>query len=124
MRQLLSKPALLGALLILPLVSCVTHSRATEFNGVKGIRGEPIEFQSTSSYALHFLFVFGLFGDASAENTINEFTKEASARGGTRVRIAETKSHTYWWIFPPLSFFVHPVQHTVRGDVEGTGASE
>ena len=124
MRRKYLSSLLLCATLLAGLNSCVTHSHSTRFNGVKGIRGEAVEYQTTSSYALHFLFAFGLFGDASKDNTINEFTKEASSRGGTRVRISETSSFTYWFIFPPLSFFIHPVQHTVSGDVEGTGASE
>jgi len=116
---------MLGASLLgLTAPSCITHSHSTEFNGVPGVRGEPVEYQSTSSYALHFLFAFGLAGDASKQNTIDQFTKEASARGASRVRITQTSSSTYWYIFPPISFFVHPVVHTVEGTVEGTGATE
>ncbi|MFT4538068.1 MAG: hypothetical protein ACI841_002076 [Planctomycetota bacterium] len=121
-----SLPSLaLASLALIPLfASCSTHSHMTKFNGVNGLRGEPVEYQSTSTWALHFLFAFGVAGDASKGNTISEFTKEASARGGTRVRIAETSSSTYWWIFPPISFLLHPVQTTVNGDVEGSVAPE
>ncbi len=112
----------LSLLAILP--ACVSHSHITKFNGVDGIRGEPVEYQTTTSYAFHFAFIFGLFGDASKENTIDQFTQEASARGATRVRITQTSSSTYWYIFPPISFFFHPVQQTVEGEVEGTGAGE
>lgn len=114
----------LAALATFALPACVTHSHATEFNGVPGVRGEPVEYQTTSSYALHFLFAFGIAGDASKSNTIDEFTREASARGATRTRITQTSSSTYWYIFPPLSFFVHPVVQTVEGTVEGTGGGE
>ncbi len=121
-----TKPSLaLTSLLCLPLLgSCTTHTHVTEFNGVDGLRGEPIEYQSTSTWALNFLFIFGIVGDSSLESTVDAFTKEASARSGKRVRITQTSSSTYWYIFPPLSFFFHPVQQTVEGEVEGTGAGE
>ncbi len=106
------------------LPACVSHSHITKFNGVNGIRGEPIEYQTTTSYAFHFAFIFGLLGDASKEGTIDEFTKEASARGATRMRVTQTSSSTYWYVFPPLSFFFHPVQRTVEGEVEGTETGE
>ncbi|MFT4647781.1 MAG: hypothetical protein ACI87O_003020 [Planctomycetota bacterium] len=114
----------LALFLLAFLPACVSHSHITKFNGVDGIRGEPIEYQTTTTSAFHFLFIFGLLGDASKDNTLDEFTKEASARGASRVRITQTSSSTYWYIFPPLSFFFHPVQHTVEGEVEGTGSGE
>lgn len=106
------------------LSSCTTHTHVTKFNGVNGLRGEPIEFQKTSKWSLNFLFLFGIVGDSSLESTVDAFTREASARSGTRVRISQTSSTTYWYIFPPLSFLFHPVVHTVEGDVEGGAAPE
>ncbi len=115
---------LLLPLLLAILPACVTHSHITKFNGVNGIRGEPIEYQTTTSYALHFAFLFGLLGDASKEGTMDEFTREASARGATRMRVTQTSSSTYWYIAFPLSLFFHPVRQTVEGEVEGTSAGE
>jgi len=103
-------------LLFLP--ACVSHTRATEFHGVNGMRGVPVEYQTTSSWALNGLFVFSLVGDASKERTIDAFTQEAAARGSQRVRITQTSSTTYWFILPPISFLIHPVHTTVEGDVE------
>jgi len=112
--------ALLVALAVGLAPSCVTHSHAEDFNGVQGPRGLPVEFQETTTYALHLLFVVPLLGDASRENTVEEFTKEASDRGATRVYMESTSSSTYWYIFPPLSFFIHPVATSAEGAVEGT----
>ena len=42
----------------------------------------------------------------------------ARTGGSQRVRITETDTYTYWWILPPISFFVHPVNTVVEGDVE------
>ncbi|MEL6432084.1 MAG: hypothetical protein AAFU73_21910 [Planctomycetota bacterium] len=108
----------LPPLAALALSSCTLHSVATDFNGVDGVRGVPVEYQTTSTWALNGLFVFPLIGNASKATVIDEFTKEAAARGASRQRIVQTSSLTYWFIFPPLSFFIHPVNTTVEGDVE------
>ncbi len=104
--------------------SCITHSHASDFNGVNGLRGEPIEYQTTDNWSLNFLGIFAMVGESGKEKAIDAFTKEASSRGGTRMRVTQTSSSIYWWIFPPISFFIHPVVHTVEGDVEGTVASD
>ena len=100
--------------------SCVTHSHITDWSGVDGVRGEPVEFQVTTTYALHFLYIFGLWGDASKKRSVEEFTAEASERGATRARLVETSSETYWYLLLPFTWFLHPVVTTVAGEVEGT----
>lgn len=100
--------------------SCVTHSHITDFSGVDGIRGEPVEFQVTTSYSLHLVYLFGILGDASKEATVEAFAAEASARGATRVRLVETSTDIYWYLLLPLTWFVQPVVTTVAGEVEGT----
>jgi len=114
----LSSVIALSALLV--STGCVTHSHAESFSGVNGLRGEPIEYQTTTSYALHGLFVFPMLGSAKKTATLEAFTAEAAERGGTRFRVTQTSSFTYWFILPPISFFIHPVVTTVEGDVEGT----
>ncbi len=98
--------------------SCVMHSAATEFHGVAGVRGVPIEYQTTTSYAIHGLFIFPLIGDARKSSVVDAFAEEAAARGASRQRIAQTNSLTYWFILPPISFFVHPVVTSIEGDIE------
>lgn len=106
------------------LGSCVSHSHSTKFNGVGGLRGEPIEYQESTTWALHLVFLFPILGDAGKEHTIDEFTKEASARGGKRVRIVQTEKTYYWYAYFPLSLLFVPVATSVEGDVEGTVAPE
>jgi hypothetical protein len=84
------------------------------------LRGEAVEYQQTSVWALHALWIFPLIGNAGLENSVNEFTSEASKRGATRINIETTDSFTYWFILPPISFFIHPVNTSVEGQVEGT----
>ena len=98
--------------------ACVSHSAATEFHGVAGVRGVPIEYQTTTSYAIHGLFVLPIIGDARKSSVVDAFAEEAAARGASRQRIAQTNSLTYWFILPPISFFVHPVVTSVEGDIE------
>ena len=105
--------------LCLLMTGCTLHSRADEMHGVMGIRGEPVEYQITTNVALNGLFVFDLIGDASKTATVDLFMEEANNRGASRARITQTDSFTYWFIFPPISFFIHPVVTTVEGDVEG-----
>ena len=112
--------SLIAALVLGLTSSCVTHSHAMEFNGVPGPRGYPVEFQKTTSYSLNLLFIIPLLGDSSREATVDEFTKEANERGAKRVYMESSSSSTYWYIFPPISFFIHPVATSVEGGVEGS----
>ena len=100
------------------LTSCSFHTHANKFNGIPGVNGEPVEYQQTNTWALHGLWIFPLIEDATLENSVNEFSLEAKKRGATRINIEETSSFTYWFVFPPFSFFVHPVNTTVSGNVE------
>lgn len=105
--------------LLLPIFlgSCITHTHSAEFNGVDGLRGAPVEYQSTSSYGVKFLFAFNLWGKTKQPDVVDAFTAEVKRRGGSRVDISQTSSSIYWYIFPPLSFFIHPSVTTVEGTV-------
>lgn len=109
-------------LLLLPLLlsGCVSHTTAREFHGLTGIRGEPIEYQVTTSYGIHLFFTWPILGSAKKVDTISRFNAEASARGGKRVRIARSETN-YWGslLLLPLSLIFTPVVTTVEGDVEG-----
>lgn len=100
------------------LASCISHSHVTDFSGVDGVRGVPIEYQTTSTWALHGLFIFPLWGDGRKNTVIESFAAEAAARGASRQRIVQTSSFTYWFLYPPISFFVHPVNTVIQGDIE------
>ena len=102
------------------LSGCSFHTHADKFSGIAGINGEPVEYQQTNTWALHALWIFPIVGDASIENSVNEFSIEARKRRATRINIEETSSFTYWFVFPPFSFLIHPVNTTISGNVEGT----
>ena len=114
------KHLLLALVLVVSSACATTHTHSVLYNGVDGIRGVPVEYQSTTRYALHFLFIFGIFGDAGQDATVDAFTKEASSRGAKRISIKQSESTIYWYVLPPLSFLIQPVTRTVYGEVEGT----
>ena len=112
------RPLLVSALLVLA-AGCTSHTHATDFHGVPGLRGEATEYQRTTSYALHGLFKWGLIGSGNVKDVVSKFNAEAAGRGATRVHILDAHVSTYWWVFPPISFFIQPVVTTVQGNVEG-----
>ena len=106
-------------ILLLTTSGCVFHSHLLDDHGVMGIRGEPIQYQTSTSISLRAVFLFDLIGDASTIGTAESFLEKAAEKGASRARIVNSSSTTYWLIFPPLSFFLHPVVTTVEGDIEG-----
>lgn len=113
-------PSLAALVLAAAAAGCTLHSHGVDFNGVDGIRGQPIEYQETSTYSLGALWIFDLLGDTSIENGVGEFTDEAASRGATRTQITYSTKSVYWWVLPPISFFIHPMGRFVQGEVEGS----
>jgi hypothetical protein len=112
--------ALRSALLFASLTGCVFHRHAEKYHGALGPRGVPCEYQQSSVWALHFVWNVALIGDANLESAVDQFTAEAARRGATRIDVTYTDKYVYWFLFPPLTFLVHPVDTTVEGTVEGT----
>lgn len=100
----------------LAAAGCSFTSKATNFNGLNDFDGNAVEHVSTTNIALNGLFVWPLWGDASLEETVSCFTEAAKEDGALKVRLVQSDSSTYWWIFPPISFFIHPVVTNVAGD--------
>ncbi len=107
---------LLGAFVL--TAGCSITNKATEFNGMKDLEGEEVVHQNTKNVAIHVLFKAPLVNDASLQKTVDDFTQAARADGASRVRIVYSHKSTYWWVFPPVSFVVHPVVTNVAGDVK------
>lgn len=102
------------------LAGCTFHRHAEKYHGTLGPRGVSCEYQQTSVWALHFLWNLALIGDANVDGAVDKFTQEAARRGATRVEITQTDKFVYWFLFPPLTFVVHPVNTTIEGTVDGT----
>ena len=95
---------------------CSISSKATDFNGLKGLDGDKVTHINTRNYAVHLLITRPLFGDATLQNTVKDFTKEAKAAGATKVRIVQSNEKVFWWILPPFTLILTPVTTDVAGD--------
>ena len=95
---------------------CTMTDKAANFNGLTDIDGQKVGHQQTMNVAVNFLFTKPIWGNASIDQTVSDFTAAAKSDGG-KVRITNSDSSTYWYILPPLSFIVHPVVTNVAGDV-------
>lgn len=97
---------------------CTFVSKATDFNGVPGQEGRPVEFISATKVGLHFLYILPLLGDISTASTIDALTEQAKEDGLTNLRIVQTSTSVMWYVLIPVSFFIHPVITTVSADAE------
>ena len=101
---------------MLAVTGCSTTTVAKDFNGLSTPAGAA-EHLSTSNIAIHLLFgTKPLWGDASLEKTVSDFTAQAKAQGANKVNIVQSNVTKLWFIFPPISFFVTPVFSNVAGD--------
>lgn len=99
------------------LSGCSSTMTAKNFNGLTSPDGNPNAHISTSNVALHLGFgKIPVVGDATLEQTVNDFTTQAKATGASKVRIVQSDVTRWWLIFPPISFIITPVTSNVAGD--------
>lgn len=100
------------------LSGCSTTKTAREWNGVASTEGAPLAHLSTSNMAVHLLLGKNpAWGNASLDKTVSDFTAAARAQGATKVRIVQSNSTSWWFLFFPFSLLVTPVTSNVAGDV-------
>ena len=95
---------------------CSISSRGTDFSGLKGLDGDKVTHINTRNYAVHLFITKPLFGDATLQNTVKNFTEEAKKTGATKVRIVQSDEWTMWYLLPPLTLLFTPVTVDVAGD--------
>jgi hypothetical protein len=95
---------------------CSITSKATDFSGLKGLDGDKVTHVNTRNYAVHLFITKPLFGDATLQNTVKNFTEEAKKTGATKVRIVQSNEYTMWYLLPPLTLLFTPVTVDVAGD--------
>ena len=108
-----------GAVLILALMltGCSSINKATEFNGLTTAEGTPIAHISASNVAIHTMFgKKPLWGDASLEKTFADFTSAAKAHDASKVHVVQSSKRAWWFVYPPISFFLTPVTSNVAGE--------
>jgi hypothetical protein len=57
-----------------------------------------------------------IWGNASLEKTVADFTAAAKAQNATKVRIVQSDSTKWLFIFFPISLLVTPVTSNVAGE--------
>lgn len=95
---------------------CSISSKATDFSGMKGMDGDKVTHINTRNYAVHLFVTTPLWGDATLQNTVKDFTAEAKKTGATKVRIVQSNEYTLWYLLPPLTLIFTPVTVDVAGD--------
>lgn len=108
----------LAGLMILSVTSgCSSTTVAKDWNGLSSPDGNTLGHLSTSNVAVHLIFgKKPKWGNASLEQTVSDFTAEAKAQGASKVRIVQSSKRAWWFIFPPITFFVTPVTSNVAGE--------
>ena len=102
----------------LALSGCSTTKTAKDWNGLSSPDGKPLGHVSTSNMAIHLLLGKNpVWGNASLPQTVSDFTVAAKAQGGNKVRIVQSNSTSWWFVFFPFSLLVTPVTSNVAGDV-------
>ena len=101
----------------LMLTGCSSTKVAKDWNGVGSPDGQVLGHVSTTNWGLHLLVGRQpLAGDASLEKTVSDFTAAAKAQGASKVRIVQSHSTAYWFIFFPFTLLITPVNSNVAGD--------
>src|SRR5512140_702465 len=104
------------ALVVGVAAGCSISSKATDFSGLKGLDGDKVTHINTRNYAVHLFITKPLWGDATLQNTVRNFTDEAKKTGATKVRIVQSDEWTMWYLLPPLTLIFTPVTVDVAGD--------
>ena len=107
------------AVLILSVYAagCSSTTVADNFNGLSSPDGKPIAHLSTSNVAMHLLLgKKPVWGDASLEKTVSDFTEAAKAQNATKVRIVQSSRTNWWFLFFPFTLFFTPVTSNVAGE--------
>src|SRR5437016_3643200 len=79
---------------------CSTTKVASDWNGVGSPDGKPIAHLSTSNIAVHLMLGKNpVWGNASLEQTVSDFTAAAKAHNASKVRIVQSNSTAWWFIF-------------------------
>lgn len=109
---------LLVGLMILSVASgCSSTTVAKDWNGLSSPDGNTLGHLSTSNAAVHLMFgKKPTWGNASLEQTVSDFTSAAKTHGASKVRIVQSSKRAWWFIFPPITFFVTPVTSNVAGE--------
>jgi len=107
---------------LLPLVDgCTFVSKSDEYNGLPGQRGRPVSYYSATNLGVNLLFFIPIIGDTSTTAVLREVTKKVKEDGGKNFRVVQSSGAVMWYLFPPVTFIIHPAIGYVAGDSEFDG---
>ena len=104
-------------LTVILVSGCSSTIVAKDWNGVGSCDGKELGHLNTSNMAVHLMLgKKPLWGDASLEKTVSDFTAAAKSEGASKVRIVQSSRTNWWFVFFPFSLLLTPVTSNVAGD--------
>lgn len=96
---------------------CSSTTVAKDWNGLNSPDGQTLGHVSTSNIAVHLLLgKKPMWGNASLEKTVDDFTAAAKAQGASKARIVQSSRTNWWFLFFPFTLLVTPVTSNVAGE--------
>ncbi len=89
--------------------SCATHSTASDWNGLVGQSGDPVNLVATTKIGLNLFVVIPLFGKTTVNSMVDEATAEIAEKNGDYVRVIQGNTENFWYGYPPFTWILTPV---------------
>jgi hypothetical protein len=115
------RTVLILAALLPFLGGCTFVSKSDEYNGLPGQRGKPVAYYGGTNLGINLLFFIPIIGDTSTTAVLREVTKKVKEDGGKNFRVVQSSAAVFWFLFPPITFIIHPAIGYVAGDAEFDG---
>lgn len=109
--------AMLALIFLTVTTGCSSTTAAKDLNGLSSPDGQVIGHLSTSNVAVHLLVgKKPLWGNASLEQTVSDFTAAAKAQNASKVRIVQSSKRAWWFLLFPFTLLLTPVTSNVAGE--------
>ncbi|HMY66480.1 MAG TPA: hypothetical protein PL163_07510 [Leptospiraceae bacterium] len=79
--------------------------------------GKIRHYQTTTNFGLHILGLYPVWGNASLNGTVNQFTQNALKERANSVNIIQKDMTRLYLLLPPLTLIFMPVVTEVFGEV-------
>lgn len=113
---------LMAVFFISVFVNCSTTEKIKKFNNTSTPMGKPKYYQTTTNVALQFFFgivpIHEKLGNSSFEQTLDDFTEDATKNKASKVHIIQRETTRYWYILLPFSIILTPVSTELTGFVQ------
>lgn len=105
-------------LAVLALVGggCAFSTTAKDWNGLKGVDGQPTYYMTTTKVGINLLIAVPFIGNMGISGLTRDLTERVKTQGGNDVRIVQGTSESYFYGWPPFTWIVTPVVSTVSAE--------